>query len=323
MIKAFITGGAGFIGSHLVDALIDKYDITVYDNLSSGNKEFLRPHLDKSKIKFICGDLLDRKKLQQSIAGHDIVYHLAANSNVKPDIPSTELDLTQGTIATYSVIESMRLTGIRDIVFSSSSVVYGKPEVFPTPENYGPLLPISLYGASKLACESLITAFCHMFNMRCWIFRFANIVGTRQTHGIIFDFLNKLLSNPSELEILGNGKQKKSYLLVRECIEGIILGVEKARDKINVYNLGSTSQVEVDEIANILVNERGLSTIRFRHTGGEGGWPGDVPAMLLDVTKINRLGWKARYNSKEAICQAIKDTVKSKQSSLREGWVLG
>lgn len=317
-MRIFVTGGAGFIGSHLVDNLVKKDEVTIYDNLSSGNIESLKHHLDKPNVRFINGDLLDRKKLQKSISGHDFVYHLAANPDIRfgVTVKDTELDLNQGTMTTYNVLESMRIDGIKNIVFSSSSVVYGETKVFPTPENYGPLLPISLYGASKLASESLITAFSHTFNMKCWIFRFANIIGERQTHGIIFDFLNKLRENSDELKILGNGKQKKSYLLVDECIEGILFVVEKAQEDVNiedvnVYNLGSTGQVEVSEIARIVTNEMGLKNVKFKYTGGKRGWLGDVTEMLLDVTRINNLGWKAKYGSREAICQATKEVLKS------------
>ena len=191
-MKIFITGGAGFIGSQLIDRLINEHEITVYDNLSSGSLNFLKPHLNKPNFKLVEADLLDLDQLSQKIADHEFVWHLAANPDIRYGIANTDTDLKQGTIATYNVLESMRRNKIAKIAFSSSSVVYGEPKETPTPENYGPLLPISLYGASKLACEGLITGFCNTFNMQGWIFRFANIVGDQATHGILYDFINKL-----------------------------------------------------------------------------------------------------------------------------------
>ena len=307
-MEYFITGGAGFIGSHLVDRLIGAGKITVYDNLSSGRTEFIEKHTKKPGFKFIKGDLKDIDKLKKSIKGHNFVYHLAANPDVRfgGTVKETDLDLKEGTLVTYNVLESMRVNDIKNIVFSSSSVVYGETKTMPTPEDYGPCLPISLYGASKLASEGLITAFCHNFNMKYWIFRFANIVGGRQTHGILFDFIGKLKQNKKELEILGDGRQKKSYLLVDDCIDGIIFTVNNSNEQVNVYNLGCDDNIEVSGIAKTLLEEMDLKDTKIRYTGGNRGWSGDVPGMLLDVRKINKLGWRARHNSREAICQAIK-----------------
>jgi UDP-glucose 4-epimerase len=223
-MKAFVTGGAGFIGSHLADKLIQKGNqVTIYDNLSSGKKEFIKQHLDNKKLDFIEADLLDLERVKKEIKNHDIVFHIAANPHVRLGEKQTDLDLKYETIATYNVLEAMRTNNIKKIVFSSSSVVYGETNEPSLPENYGPLQPISLYGAGKLGSEGLITAFCGTFDFQTWIYRFANVVGTRGTHGVIVDFIEKLRKNPNELEILGDGRQQKPYLHVSDCINGIIL----------------------------------------------------------------------------------------------------
>jgi UDP-glucose 4-epimerase len=308
MPKFFVTGGAGFIGSNLVGRLLREGEVTVYDNLSSGKKEFLKDCI--KDINFIKGDLLDRKTLQKSMKGHDFVYHLAANPDIRKGIAKTDLDLSQGTIATFNVLDSMRLNKIRDICFSSSSVVYGEPKVMPTPEDYGPLLPISLYGASKLACEGLITGFCGTYGLRSWIFRFANIVGKNGTHGILHDFMKKLESNPKQLEILGNGRQVKSYLHVSECVEGMLCGVEKSSNSVNVFNLGGRDQIKVSRIAEIVVEESGLKGVELKYTGGKQGWPGDVTEMVLSTEKLGRLGWTPKLNSERAVKKAVKELLK-------------
>ncbi len=304
--KAFITGGAGFIGSHLVDRLAKKgWHVTVYDNLSSGKESFIRHHLGRKYFKFIRADLLDLKKLKKSVRGHDVVFHLAANPDIRYGIKFTDVDLKQNTIATYNVLESMRLAGIKEIIFASTSTIYGEPAIMPTPEDYGPLYPISLYGASKLACEALCTSFSHTFKMKCWIFRFANIVGGRGTHGLIYDFIAKLRKDPQKLEILGDGRQTKSYLLVDDCVDAMLYVHERSREQFNVFNLGSRDRVNIKTIAGILTGKMGLRDAKFSFTGGKRGWPGDVPRMFLAVGKLSRLGFKAGHNSREAVEIAI------------------
>jgi UDP-glucose 4-epimerase len=307
-MKAFITGGAGFIGSHLVDKLIEKdYKITVYDNLSSGKKQFLNNHLQNKNFKFVKADLLNLNKLKKEIKDHDVVFHIAANPFVRLGEMQTRLDLEQGTICTYNVLESMRLNDIKKVIFSSSSVVYAEVPNIEIPENYGPTLPISLYGAGTLASEGLISAFSGTFDFQAWIFRFANVVGVRGTHGVIIDFIDKLRKNPKELEILGDGKQQKPYLYVSDVVDGMIYGFEKSNDKINLFNLGCDSNTIVTKIAEIVIEEMGLKNVKFKYTGGKRGWPGDVPRFQLDATKIKKLGWKERYTSDEAVRKAIRD----------------
>lgn len=306
-MRYFITGGAGFIGSHLVDRLIQMGEVTVYDNFSSGKKEFIKHHLNKKSFQLIKADLLELGTLKKVVRDHDVVFHMAANPDARAGIEDTDLDLKQGTIITYNVLEAMRANGIKKVVFASSSTVYGETPIEPIPENYGPLLPISLYGASKLACEGLVTAFSHLFDMHAWIFRFANAVGVRATHGVIFDFINKLEQNPKELEVLGDGNQEKPYIYVEDCIDGILYGFQHAGRQINIFNLGCSSSSKVSTIAQMLVEEIELEDVKFKYTGGNRGWPGDVPQVRFDTSKMEKLGWKPKYSSNEAVRKAIRD----------------
>ncbi len=298
-----VTGGAGFIGSHLVDRLIESNRVTVLDNFSSGKMEFIEGHIPDSKFRLVEADLLDRRAVEAALEGIDLVIHLAANPDVKIGAEDTRTHLDQNVIATYNLLDSMRKMGVSEIAFTSTSTVYGEAKIVPTPEDYGPLLPISLYGASKLACEALISAFCATFDMRSVIFRFANIVGERGTHGVIVDFIRKLETNPETLEILGSGRQRKSYLLVQDCVEAMIFALEKARDGVNVFNVGSTDSVDVTEIADVVVEKMGLFGVEYRYTGGvEGrGWKGDVKTMLLSIEALEKLGWSPSRSSREAI----------------------
>lgn len=302
-----VTGGAGFIGSHLVDKLIGSNKVTVLDNFSSGRKEFVESHIKSSNFSLIEADLQDQEAVESALVGKDLVFHLAANPDVKIGAENTRTHLDQNVIATYNLLESMRRVGVSEIAFTSTSTVYGEATVVPTPEDYGPLLPISLYGASKLACEALISAFCSTFGMRSWIFRFANIVGERGTHGVLVDFIRKLEANPEELEILGSGRQRKSYLEVRDCVDGMITSLEHSRDRVNVFNIGSADSVDVTEIADVVIEKMNLEGVRYRYTGGiEGrGWKGDVKTMLLSIEKMEKLGWKPRHNSRQSIEAAV------------------
>lgn len=307
-MRYFVTGGAGFIGSHLVDRLMEKGEVVVFDNLSCGRKEFLSQHLGRDGFTLIEEDLLKPEKIQEAIGGCDAVFHLAANPDIRLGTVDTHLDLEQGTLATYNTLEAARLEGIKKFVFSSSSVVYGMAQKMPTPESYGPLAPISLYGASKLACEGLITAFSHLYGMQSWIFRFGNIVGSRQTHGVIIDFIGKLGKDKSELEILGDGNQRKPYLHVSECVDGILFGFENGKGDVNIFNLGCQGNTSVTKIAELLVREMGLEP-KLNFTGGKQGWKGDVPLVEYDTSRMEKLGWKARLASDSAVEQAVKELV--------------
>jgi UDP-glucose 4-epimerase len=307
-MKAFITGGAGFIGSHLVDTLLKNgSSVTVYDNLSSGNKSFIHHHLKQKQFTFLQADLLNLNKVTKELQGHDVVFHLAANPHVR--LGETQTDLNQGVIATYNVLEAMRQNNIKKIIFSSSSVVYGETTEPSLPETYGPTLPISLYGAGKLGAEGLISAFCGTFDFQTWMYRFANVVGARGTHGVIVDFIEKLRKNPHELEILGDGRQCKPYLYVSDCVDGILYGFNNSHEKMNLFNLSCDTTTTVTRIAEMVTEEMGLNNVLFKYTGGIRGWKGDVPRFQLDAEKINTLGWKATLTSDEAVRKAIKDVL--------------
>jgi len=297
-MKILVTGGAGFIGSHLVDKLVESSDVTVIDNLSSGKEEFVN-----EKAVLVKEDLLNSDKISKHFKNIDIIYHLAANPDVKIGAENTRIHLEQNIIVTYNVLEAMRKNNIKKIVFTSSSTVYGSAPM-PTSESYGPLKPESLYGASKLACEALISSYCYTFDMQSWIFRFANIIGERSTHGVIYDFINKLKENPKELEILGNGKQEKSYLHVKECIDAMIFAVKNSNENVNIFNIGSEDTISVTDIAEIVSEKMNLNP-EFKFTGGERGWRGDVPKMLLSIDKIKELGWRPHLSSKESVVRTV------------------
>jgi UDP-glucose 4-epimerase len=300
-----VTGGAGFIGSHLVDEIMRSgYPVKVYDNLSSGNLKNIREWMDKDDFEFIEGDLLDLEKLKEAVDNCDVIYHLAANPEVDAKKSSPEIHFNQNIKATYNLLEAIKNAGhVKRLIFTSSSTIYGDVDVFPTPENYGPLKPISLYGASKLACEVLISAYTSMYGFKSEIFRLANVVGPRSDHGVIFDFLNKLKKNPKRLEILGDGSQSKSYLYVSDCVNGLLLA-KKAEEAVSIFNIGSADQINVLEIAQIIKEVTGNTEAELRLTGGVNGgrgWKGDVKFMHLDMNQLKRLGWEPRYNSAEAV----------------------
>ncbi|HEX16800.1 MAG: UDP-glucose 4-epimerase [Thermoplasmata archaeon] len=311
-MRAFVTGGAGFIGSHLVDRLVrEGYErIVVYDNFSSGRREFIEHHLGKRYFRLVEADLLDWERVDRELEEeYDVVFHLAAIPDVrigsiKPEVSKIDI------MATYNLLDAMRRRDIEKIVFSSSSTVYGEAPPIPLKEDFGPLLPISMYGAAKLACEGLISSFSHTYDMKAWIFRFANVVGPRCTHGVIYDFIRKLRKNPEELEILGDGRQKKSYLYISDCIDGMIYAFERSKERINLFNLGTEGATEVNEIARMVVEEMGLKNVRFRYTGGDRGWKGDVPRFRFDIGKIRSMGWRPRYDSDEAVRRAIRDLLR-------------
>ena len=307
MVKHFVSGGAGFIGSHLVDRLIkDGGTVTVYDNLSSGKESWIEHHLGKESFSFIHADLLDTDSLKKAMAGHDLIWHFGANTDIPSGNRITDLDLKNCTIATYNVLEAMRENGLKKIIFPSSSTVYGDTPSTAMGEGYGPTLPISLYGAGKLACEGLISSYCHLFDLQAWMFRFGNVMGSRMGHGILYDFIHKLKKNPHELEILGDGNQNKNYFLIEDCLDGIFFTFENADEQCNLFVLGCDTTVQVNDIARIVIEEMGLKDVKFRYTGGRRGWPGDVPVVRFDVSKINKLGWSTRYTSAEAIRIATK-----------------
>jgi UDP-glucose 4-epimerase len=316
-MNTLVTGGAGCIGSDLAAALLGRgCQVTVIDNLSSGKREHIAHLLNHPRFRFIEGDLMDPAALDTALEWIEMVYHLAANPDVKfvPGDP-TDKDLRQNTLCTYNVLEGMRRRGVRRLAFASTSAIYGICESQPIREDQAPH-PISLYGATKLSCEAMIGAFQHLFGMDCWIFRFANVVGhkVRKRGGtVIGDFIGKLRRDPTRLQVLGNGRQAKSYLLAEECIQAMLFAVEHAPHGCHVFNLGCGDSLCVTRIAEMVAAAMGLAGVEYEYTGGEGGWPGDVPRFRLDVTAINRLGWRARYNSEEAVAQAIQASLLCRQ----------
>ncbi|MEM1976791.1 MAG: NAD-dependent epimerase/dehydratase family protein [Nitrososphaerota archaeon] len=301
-MRALVTGGAGFIGSHLVDALMRSgYEVRVIDNLSQGKIENISRWIGAPGFEFIEGDVVDEAIMREAVKSCDAVFHLAANPEVRLGDP--RVHYRENVHATYVVLEAMRANDVKKMIFTSSSTVYGEARIMPTPEDYSPLLPISMYGACKLASESLIIGYCMMYDMGAAILRLANIVGSRARHGVIVDFIRKLRSNPRRLEILGDGEQTKSYLLVDDCVDAIMRAFESIDRGVEIYNVGSEDAINVKTIAGIVIEELGLRDVEMTYTGGvEGrGWRGDVRKMLLDISKIKSLGWRPRHNSAESV----------------------
>lgn len=303
--KVFLTGGAGFIGSNLCDRLLSKgCRVVVYDNLSTGSLKFLTEAKKSKGFKFVKGDLLDKKKLTASMKGCDFVFHLAANADVRFGVDYPTRDLEQNTIATSNVLEAMRANKIKGLAFSSTGSVYGEARVVPTPEDAPFPIQTSLYGASKLACEGLIEAYSTGFGFQVFIFRFVSILGERYTHGHVFDFYRKLLNDPTSLHILGDGKQKKSYLYVQDCIDAIFVALEKSKNQVNIYNLGRPDYAVVNNSVKWICKYLKVSP-KITHSGGSRGWIGDSPLILLDTRKINRLGWKPKVSIEDAVVKTI------------------
>ena len=304
-MKAFVSGGAGFIGSNLVDRLLDVgHEVTVYDNLSTGLLQFLEYARDFDRFRLVEGDLLDEGSLSEAIAGHEFVFHLAANADVRFGTEHPRRDLEQNTIVTNNVLEAMRKNGISKIAFASTGSVYGDATVIPTPENAPFPIQTSLYAASKLAGEGLIAAYCGGFGFQSWIFRVVSILGERYTHGHVFDFYRKLKQNPSRLEVLGNGKQRKSYLYIQDCIDAMLFALEKSNESVNVLNLGVDGYCEVNDSIGWICEELGV-TPKLDYSGGDRGWIGDNPFIFLDTSKIRDLGWKPKLSIQNGVLKTI------------------
>ncbi len=304
-MKFFITGVAGFIASNLADRLLsDDHVVTGYDNFSTGQEEFVTSAQRNENFTLVRGDLLDLSKLTEAMHGADFVFHLAANADVRFGTEHPYKDLEQNTIATYNVLEAMRANKVRRIAFSSTGSVYGEAQVFPTPEDVPFPVQTSLYGASKLAGEGLIQAYCEGYGFQGYIFRFVSILGERYSHGHVFDFYKKLLQNPDELHILGDGHQRKSYLYVQDCIDAILLVIEKVQEKVNIYNLGTNEYCQVNDSIGWICEYLGLNP-RCVYSGGERGWIGDNPFIFLDTTKVCTLGWSPKLGIREGIIRTL------------------
>jgi UDP-glucose 4-epimerase len=311
-VRYFVTGGAGFIGSNLVDrVLADGHQVVAYDNLSTGIQDFLTNAFSSKNLVFIKGDVLNRGELTKAMQACDFVFHLAANADVRYGVKHPGKDLRQNTIATFNVLEAMRVNGINKIAFSSTGSIYGEAKIIPTPEDVPFPVQTSLYGASKLACEGMIEAYCEGFGFQAWIFRLVSILGERYTHGHVYDLYKKLLENPDELLVLGNGHQKKSYLYIQDCIDAMLFSIDKFRDKVNVLNLGTNEYCEVNESVTWITTHLGLKP-KLKYSGGDRGWVGDNPFIFLDTAKINSAGWKPKIGIKEAIIRTLKFLITNK-----------
>jgi UDP-glucose 4-epimerase len=304
-MKCFVTGAAGFIGSNLVDRLLAiGHDVTGYDNFSTGQRRFLEGALKSQAFRLVEADLLNPEALKSAITGCDIVFHLAANADVRFGTDHPFKDIEQNTIATYNVLEAMRANGIKRIAFSSTGSVYGEASVFPTPENAPFPVQTSLYGNSKVAAEGLISAYCEAFGFQGFIFRFVSILGERYTHGHVFDFYQKLLADPSRLEVLGNGKQRKSYLYIQDCIDAIMIAIERATGRVNIFNLGQDEYCEVNQSIGWICQRLQLKP-ELAYSGGERGWIGDNPFIFLDCSRIRALGWIPKLSIQQGVITTL------------------
>ena len=304
-MRYLVTGGAGFIGSNLVDRLLSLgHTVVAYDNFSTGVEVFLAQAHTQPAFTLVRGDTLDLPALTAAMAGCDAVFHLAANADVRFGTEHPRKDLEQNTIATFNVLEAMRATGVRRIAFSSTGSIYGEAEVFPTPETAPFPVQTSLYGASKLAGEGMIAAYCEGFGFQSYIFRFVSILGERYTHGHVFDLYKRLRTNPHELLVLGNGQQRKSYLYVQDCLDAILLAMATAQEKVNIFNLGADGYCQVNDSIGWITTHLGL-TPQLRYSGGERGWIGDSPFIFLDCGKIRALGWQPKLTIREGVLRTL------------------
>jgi UDP-glucose 4-epimerase len=309
--RVFVSGGAGFIGSHLIASLLKEGGIervVIFDNFTSGQLSYIKESANDPRIEVVEADLKELGAVTSAMAGCDTVFHLAANPDIAKAVTQPDIDFWEGTYLTQNILEAMRVNGARTIFYTSGSGVYGENPGIAFAEDYGPCVPISTYGASKLACEGLIAAYCHMFELVGRVFRFANVVGPRQTHGVGYDFIRRLKADPTRLRILGDGTQKKSYIHVEDVLAAIWLAGEHDRDKYAVLNVATDDYITVAEIAGFAVRVSGLTPgeTKYEFTGGDRGWKGDVPVVRFDCSKIKALGWKARRSSAEAVTDAMK-----------------
>ncbi len=322
--RVFLTGGAGFIGSHVADLLVGQgYDVTVYDNLANGRREFIQHHIGKPNFRFVEADVLEADKLLAAMQGHDLVWHLAANTDIIGGAEQPRRDLRDCVMATFNVMEAMRKAQIQRIIFSSTGAVYGELcHDIATSEAGGPLLPVSTYAAGKIGSEAFISAFCSLYGLRGWIYRFGNVIGARMTHGVIFDFIRKLRENPKELLIKGDGRQEKNYFLVEECIDGMAYGfrtIAMTDDKpCDVFNLGTDSISKVVDIAQMAKEEMNLPDTRVVIEGTKRAWPGDQPRVHITVDRMRKLGWTAKKTSDQAVRIAMRRMLGKNDSGVLE-----
>jgi UDP-glucose 4-epimerase len=309
--RFFITGGAGFIGSHFVDRLLAEPHVdrvTIYDNYSSGRRWHHAAHDGNSRFAAVEADVRDLHRLRQAMDGHDLVVHLASNPDIAAAVTNPAIDFDQGTVLTHNVLEAMRTTSARRILYASGSGVYGDLGHLEVPEDHGPLRPVSTYGASKLAGEALVSAYVAMFDLTACVFRFGNVVGARQTHGVGFDFVRRLRKDPTRLTILGDGSQSKYYIDVGDVVSAVLLAHRATSQPYQAYNVATGDSIAVSEIARLAMDVLGLEPdrVRFDYTGGDRGWKGDVPVVRLDTHRIRALGWHPSAGSAEALADAMR-----------------
>lgn len=320
MQRVFVSGGAGFIGSHLVARLLTRpetQEVVVFDNFSSGTRAHLGAAVSDPRVRIVAEDLKDRAKIAAAMAGCDTVFHFAANPDIAKAVTQPDIDFWEGTYLLQNVLEAIRTTGVSRLFYTSGSGVYGENAGVAFAESYGPCIPISTYGASKLACEALIAAYCHMFGLTARAFRFANVVGPRQTHGVGYDFVRRLQADPTRLRILGDGSQSKSYIHVEDILEAMFTAGERSAARYDIFNVATGDYITVTEIAGLAVEVCGLApgSVRFEYTGGDRGWKGDVPIVRFDCAKIESLGWRCRRTSR----QAVRDSMAAMLEEVRRG----
>ena len=307
-MKYFVTGGAGFIGAHIVNYIIDHTDstVTVYDNFSNGRSYAFGPRQENPRLNIIKGDANNLSSLCEAISDHDVVYHLASNADISKAVTNPEIDFLNGTYLTHNTLEAMRLNGVKRIFFTSGSGVYGDVPPEPIPENYDKMIPISTYGACKLSSEALISAYSYMFGMVGTVVRFANVVGPHPTHGVLYDFIRRLSYDSAHLKIFGNGQQRKPYIHIDDIISALCLLEKKQTESYDVFNVGNDDCLTVKEIADIITKIMELKNVNYNFTGGSRGWKADVPVYSLDSSKIKKLGWNTEKNSRQAVEAATK-----------------
>ena len=320
--RYLIVGGAGFIGSHFTDRLLADAGVaavTLYDNFSSGREWHFQCHLDDPRLKVVRADVKDQDRLTETARRHDLVIHLASNPDIALAANQPAIDFDEGTALTHHVVEAMRISGCRRLLYASGSGIYGDLGELEINEDHGPLVPISTYGASKLAGEAIIAAYCHMFDLSACIFRLGNVVGARQTHGVGFDFIRSLLADASRLDILGDGRQSKSYIHVDDVVSAVLQANARSAVKYNVFNVASGDYITVKEIADLAVECAGLSTerVEYRFSGGERGWKGDVPVVRFDTGRIRKLGWKCRHSSRQALRRSLEALIEDVRAGNR------
>jgi UDP-glucose 4-epimerase len=305
--RTFIAGGAGFIGSHVARRLLERpgHEVVVFDNLSSGSEAYLADVRDHEGLDFVVGDLQELDAVVEAMRGCERMFLFAANPDIAKAVQEPAIDFWQGTYLTNNAIEAARVSGVKKIVYSSGSGVYGDRGEEPVKEDAGGMHPVSTYGASKLACEAMLSAYSHMFGIDVVVFRFANVVGSRQTHGVTYDFVRKLQQDPRRLEILGDGRQSKSYIHVSDVVEAMLKMVDADGDRFDVFNAGTLDYVTVQEIADLCCQRLGLEDVVYEFTGGSRGWKGDVPVVRFDSDKLRALGWTNSYTSREALLDSI------------------